>query len=138
MDRLRPFVALTLLVAVATLLLPPGVVCAAWVDPASETVCPMAALMESEAPAASPCDGAAMREATRCCCAMRERSPVPLPVVPAVVTVDASNLSMLEAPSVATSAIAAPARPQGCRMATHVLPFHPSIDLFLKNSTYLI
>jgi hypothetical protein len=134
MDHFRPFVACTVLAAVAALLLPLGVVCAAVTGP-SPSACPMAALMEMADP---PCEGGAISGMDRCCCSMGERPPAPLPTVPEMASFGSPELSLLLASGPAALTVVAPPRTQRPLAMDRDLPLPPPIDLFLRHSTYLI
>jgi hypothetical protein len=131
MSQTRPIVAFAVLVAMAALLLPAAVVCAAIPE---APACPMAALAQQMAEPAAPCHGASMAAEDGCCCAMREQAPVSLPIP---LDVAGSTAPLLEAPEVTVTL------PQPVAVATRYgerssqRP-HPKIDLFLHHSAFLI
>ena len=128
---MKRWMAFGLTLSLLLVICPPGSVCAA--SSGGENACPMAAMTTSSAEA--PCHGTSLTRDDICCCSMKERAPVPLPVMPEGA---AAALVAPVAPAVSMAILPPPIGARQGRQAARTLPRPPKIDLFLHNSAFLL
>jgi hypothetical protein len=138
MRGFRPIVALTVVGTVASLLLPPGVVCFA-LEQDAPTACPMAALLMDQA---APCHGEESDQMgtaePRCCCSIQQSPPPALPSMPDAVS-DRTSVSVDGLPAATEAPVLEIPKEAPRRSAPDWIADHPPPpQLFLQHSAFLL